>query len=140
MRTERASLDAIAEHFVGTIDTGATVTVDNSTRVIAPNTLTMLNEINTNRGAGLYEVSFAGTYSYPTTRHAYHIGLQSTTHTVKIADLVHEPKDSGEINPEYDRFIFNHAGGDINFSVWVEHDHSEDLTVYYSDIKLVKIG
>ena len=126
-----------ADHFMHT----AMVDVDNTVRTIAANTITQLNELNISEApAGTYEISFSGYYSFPTTRHSYYIGLTSNTHTVKIPQIVHEPKDSNNINPEYDRFIFNHGGGAINFAVYLEHDHNEDLTVHYSDIKLTRLA
>jgi hypothetical protein len=107
---------------------------------IVRDTPTILNEITRDFPAGDYEISFQEFISYDTSRNKYYLNFESSTHTITIPEVVHEPKDADEVNPEFSRvLLLNHTGGDINFKITIEHSSNNVLTVHYADLMIKKL-
>ena len=138
MRIVQKSLDIIANMMTGSYAEPFYEFNKLATPLNVPrDTVTELNVLDIpTLAAGTYEVVFQEYISYDTTRGKYTLSVASTTHTITIPSIVHEPKDSHEVNPENQRFIFDHAGGAFNFNVSVEHATDNTLTVHYADLSI----
>jgi hypothetical protein len=139
MRVSQVSLDTIATVMTGTL-TGVPIFEYNKIAApmdVARDTEVLLNTITVvDAPAGVYEIKLQEFVSYDTTRGKYELRFTSSTHTVSIPVVVHEPKDRNEVNPEFSRIILDHTGGDINFTVSAYHDTNNLMTVEYSDLSV----
>jgi hypothetical protein len=138
MRVSQVSLNLIADAVTGSLAEPYYEFTKLSAPIDIPrDTPTEITKLELeNLKAGIYEIQFQQYISYDTTRGKYKLHVDSDTHTITIPELVHEPKDAHEVNPENQRVIVDHTGGPLNITIGISHATDNLLTVHYADLSI----